>query len=242
VYGSWLQNHTFTAKATDKDGAATTTAPLRISVNSLPVPGGGDGSVFGGVELQNPSTSPGTLGPSAPLGTDRLDPSVSRFGFVSNCLEVASRAIAVDDHAGQGRRRRAAPGARLRFTLSESAEARILIERVRPGRQVGKRCKPLTRRLRQRRPCTRFQRAGTITRRDRPGGRNGKPATAEHLRRGRPRPRSPTTGLKVAAAVGDELVSELVPAPRLSLEATIRRHEVADGPEVVEVRSDPGGR
>jgi hypothetical protein len=60
----------------------------------------------------------------------------------------------------------------LRFRLSEPATARILIERVLPGRRVGKRCVAPTRKNRGRARCTRFKQAGTLTFRNRPAGQS----------------------------------------------------------------------
>jgi hypothetical protein len=57
----------------------------------------------------------------------------------------------------------------IRFTLSEAATARITVERAQPGRRVGRRCLPDTRSRRRRARCTRYLRAGTLTRRARRG-------------------------------------------------------------------------
>lgn len=63
-----------------------------------------------------------------------------------------------------GSRRRAPAGTTLRFTLSEAARVKIAIEQRLRGRRVGRRCRPATRRLRKRRACVRWKRAGMLTR------------------------------------------------------------------------------
>jgi extracellular elastinolytic metalloproteinase len=63
-------------------------------------------------------------------------------------------------------------GSAFRFRLSERARVVIKIERALPGRRVGRRCRPPGRRLRGRRRCTRYERKGSLTRRNRKKGRN----------------------------------------------------------------------
>jgi hypothetical protein len=55
-------------------------------------------------------------------------------------------------------------GSAFRFTLSEGSTVILRIDRLAPGRRVGRRCVAPTRRLGRRRACTRFLRTGTITR------------------------------------------------------------------------------
>jgi FG-GAP-like repeat len=63
------------------------------------------------------------------------------------------------------RARRSAPvGTSFRFSLSERATVTIAIDRALPGRRVGRRCRPPSRRLRRARRCTRYRRAGTLRR------------------------------------------------------------------------------
>jgi hypothetical protein len=166
--------HTLTATVTDNTGDATTSAPVHITVSPFaPLPSRGGDIASGAVERLNRSTPFGPVGPSAWPGADTLDPSVSRFAFAPRRFRVASHATAVDVRAGQPRRRRAATGgSRMRFSLSEQADVRVLIERVDVGRKLGRRCKPQSRNMRWRGRCTRFKRVGIVTRRDRAAGRN----------------------------------------------------------------------
>ena len=48
----------------------------------------------------------------------------------------------------------------------------IKIERALPGRKVGRKCRPESRRLRKRKRCTRYVRKATLTRRKRKAGAN----------------------------------------------------------------------
>jgi hypothetical protein len=70
------------------------------------------------------------------------------------------------------RRRRAPAGSAFRFRLSERSRVVIKIEGALPGRSVGRRCRAPSKRLRARRRCTRYQQSGSLTRRNRPKGRN----------------------------------------------------------------------
>jgi PKD repeat protein len=163
--------HTARLRVTDKWGASDT-ATVTIEVENTPpraeiTTGTTNWAVGDRIDFFN------VLGPSASPGTDTLGPRVSRFAFLPRRFRVGPRATALGARAARRRRSRAAPhGSRLRFTLSEPAGVRILIERARLGRKVGKWCKPPTGRLRKRRPCTRLGRAGAIARRERPAGEN----------------------------------------------------------------------
>jgi hypothetical protein len=59
-----------------------------------------------------------------------------------------------------GKRRRARKGTRFRYTLSEAARVVFTVDRVRPGRRVGKRCRKPSRKNRGRKRCKRYTRAG----------------------------------------------------------------------------------
>jgi hypothetical protein len=63
-------------------------------------------------------------------------------------------------------------GARFRYTLSELATTRIRIERALPGRRSGGRCVKPTRRLARNRRCTRYVKAGRLTRRNQAAGKH----------------------------------------------------------------------
>ena len=74
--------------------------------------------------------------------------------------------------ARSARRRPAPRGTAFRFRLSEAATVSIKIERALPGRKVGRKCRPESRRLRKRKRCTRYVRKATLTRRKRKAGAN----------------------------------------------------------------------
>jgi hypothetical protein len=60
---------------------------------------------------------------------------------------------------------RAKRGTTIRYSLSEAATLRIVIERAAAGKRKGRRCVKPTRALRRARPCTRWLKAGTLSRR-----------------------------------------------------------------------------
>jgi hypothetical protein len=100
--------------------------------------------------------------PPPPPPRDALAPTVSGFKLAPSRFSVAPAATPADARAA--RCPRLAPrGSRLRFTLSEPADARIQIEGARPGRRAGKRCMAPTDKVRKRRRCTRYKSAGTLT-------------------------------------------------------------------------------
>jgi hypothetical protein len=107
---------------------------------------------------------------------------VSGFTLAPSRFRVAPAATPTDARAAP-RRPLAARGSRLRFTLSEPAAARILIERALTGRRVGRRCKPPRRKVPNRHSCTRYQRAGTITRHNLSAGPNTIPFSGRIGRR-----------------------------------------------------------
>jgi hypothetical protein len=74
--------------------------------------------------------------------------------------------------AAARRKRRSPSGTAFRFRLSEGASVVITIEKALPGRRVGKSCRKPTKRLRHRKRCTRYQKRGSLTRRNRKAGRN----------------------------------------------------------------------
>jgi hypothetical protein len=91
---------------------------------------------------------------------DRRAPVVTRLRMARPRFAVSRRPTALIARA----RRRAPQGSAFRFTVSERSTVILRIDRLAPGRRVGKRCVAPTRRLRRRRACTRFVRAGTLTR------------------------------------------------------------------------------
>lgn len=65
---------------------------------------------------------------------------------------------------------KAPKGTKFTFGLSEPATAVIAIDKLSPGRKVGKKCVRKTRRNRKRHKCTRVTRMGTLTRAGLPAG------------------------------------------------------------------------
>ena len=94
------------------------------------------------------------------VALDRRAPVVTRLRMASRSFAVSRRSTAVTARA----RSRPAQGSAFRFTLSERSTVILRIDRRVSGRRVGQRCLAPTRRLRRRRACTRFLRAGTLTR------------------------------------------------------------------------------
>jgi DNA-binding beta-propeller fold protein YncE len=114
------------------------------------------------------SSAPPPPSPSPPARPSPLPPQDTVAPTVSGLRLTPSR-FRVARHptrpAARVTARRLTPrGSRLRFTLSERADVRILIEHARTGRRIGNRCQAPTRRLRDRPRCTRYQHAGTLTR------------------------------------------------------------------------------
>jgi hypothetical protein len=109
---------------------------------------------------------PGTAAPGPP--PDTTAPALSSVTMSRRVFRVQSdgtpRIAAV-------RRRRAPLGTTFRWTLSERATVTLRFYRARPGRRSGRRCVPLTRRVRRARRCTRYPLRGTLVRRDVQAGR-----------------------------------------------------------------------
>jgi hypothetical protein len=97
-------------------------------------------------------------GPNALLTLDTVAPGVSGAS-IGSVFAVGSKPTSIN-----ARRRKVKRGTTIRYTLSEAATVRLRIDRRLKGRKVGKRCRKPTRRNRTRRRCTRFKRAGTLTR------------------------------------------------------------------------------
>lgn len=90
---------------------------------------------------------------------DRRAPVVTRLRMARRRFAVSRRSTAVI-----ARGVKPPQGSAFRFTLSERSTVIVRIDRATSGRRVGKRCVAPTRRVRGRRACTRFVRAGTLTR------------------------------------------------------------------------------
>ena len=95
---------------------------------------------------------------------------ISGFGMTNGRFRVGLDRT--PKSAAAARRRRARVGSAFRFRLSEQARVVITIERKLSGRNVGKRCRAPSKRLRRHKRCTRYQKRGSLTRRNRRAGRN----------------------------------------------------------------------
>ncbi|HEV7460648.1 MAG TPA: PQQ-dependent sugar dehydrogenase [Solirubrobacteraceae bacterium] len=102
------------------------------------------------------------------VALDRRAPVVTRLRMARRTFAVGRRSTAVTARA----RSRTPQGSAFRFALSERSTVITRIDRVASGRRVGRRCLAPTRRLRGRKACTRFLRAGTLTRGLLAGGRS----------------------------------------------------------------------
>ena len=105
----------------------------------------------------------GAAGPCPPPGpgggADTTAPVLDRFTLTNRIFRTAPRAAA--------RRPR---GTRFRYRLSEGATVRIEIARRAPGRRVGRRCRPPSRRLSGHRRCARYVRVGVLRASGKAGG------------------------------------------------------------------------
>jgi hypothetical protein len=123
-----------------------------------------DGGIVEGAFYDGDAPAPAPAagaGPTAPAVSDLSAPVLQSLTLANKRFAVGSEQTALT----AARRRRAPRGTTFRFSLSEPATVRIAIERARPGRRVGRRCRRPTRRLRKKRRCTRFVATGTLTRR-----------------------------------------------------------------------------
>ncbi|MDX6698842.1 MAG: hypothetical protein QOE65_2239 [Solirubrobacteraceae bacterium] len=121
------------------------------------VPGGGAG----------PGGGPGAPGPGGG-GGGGLDPApdLSAASLTARRFAVAPGATALTGRVAATRR-----GTAIRFTLSENARVRIVVQGSAAGRRVGGRCVAASRRNRARPACVRWLAAGALTR-DAKAGRN----------------------------------------------------------------------
>jgi Tol biopolymer transport system component len=111
------------------------------------------------------SGEPGAPAPagdqSATPGTaaDILGPVWERLALTNKSFRVGSARTPTT--AG---RRRSSIGTRFNWRLSEAATVTVRIDRALAGRRKGRRCVKPTRKLRKAKKCTRYTRAGTLTR------------------------------------------------------------------------------
>ncbi len=114
--------------------------------------------------------------PGSPVGASPSEVQVSDLSApVLQALSITRKRFAVG--AGQtalsaARRRRTPRGTTFRYSLSEPATVRIVIDRLRPGRRVRGKCRRPTRRLAKKRRCTRIVATGSLTRNSRAGTNN----------------------------------------------------------------------
>jgi len=139
----------------------------------------GDGQALAAATVQAPHIykSGGTF-PVTVTATDSLGNSSSAAGSVKikdntkpriSRLTMTRRTFAVGRKATA--RTAARKGSAFRYVISERARVTIRIERRKPGRRVGRKCRKPSPRLRKRKSCARFVSVGTLTRRARPAGR-----------------------------------------------------------------------
>lgn len=124
--------------------------------------------------------------PSGPGGgsTANAAPRISKASLLRKRFRVSAKStarVAVvtsataarigEPNAAAKKRAAAKKGTAFRFTLSEAATVRIAIERRETGRKRGGKCVKPTRALRSAKRCTRFVKAGALTRRDLAAGK-----------------------------------------------------------------------
>ncbi|MFN8132020.1 MAG: choice-of-anchor Q domain-containing protein [Solirubrobacteraceae bacterium] len=130
-------------------GAGTDIGAFEYTPGSTPAPG-------------DPGTPGG--GPSGGGGggaADTVAPTVSRLSLSARRFRVGRTPTAT----GAAARARPKTGTTIRFRLSEAATVTLKLERLRPGRRVGRRCVARTKANAKRPACQRAARAGTLARR-----------------------------------------------------------------------------
>jgi hypothetical protein len=112
-------------------------------------------------------TEPGTQPVIAPPAPDRLSPALSGLGLTNKTFAVGSAATPVSAAAAK-------KGTTFVFTLSEQATTELTIERAETGRRKGRSCVKATSKNRKAKKCTRYVKAGALTR-DGTAGANAVP-------------------------------------------------------------------
>lgn len=115
-------------------------------------------------------------------GGDRVAPVLSAFSLSRTRFRVGASRTPVSARVSR-RARRAPAGSAFRFRLSERAAVRIAMDLALPRRRVGRSCRRPSPRLRGRRRCTRYARAATLLRGNRPAARNTIPFSGRVGRR-----------------------------------------------------------
>jgi hypothetical protein len=114
-------------------------------------------------------TTPPSGGPPPPGGALPKALSASKFRMTNKRFKVAKGKTALTA------RTKTKKGTTFLFQLSENAVTRIAIERKLPGRKKGKRCVAPRKTLKKK--CTRYVKAGTLTRKKTKAGANKVPFT-----------------------------------------------------------------
>jgi PKD repeat protein len=109
------------------------------------------------------ATAAATVAVAAPLVVkDTVAPALSKVSMSPSTFAVASGSTATT-----AKRHR---GTRIRFTVSEAAKIVATFDRKKPGVRSGKRCVAKSHKHRHGKACTRYVRAGTLTRTSEPAG------------------------------------------------------------------------
>jgi hypothetical protein len=128
---------TFTATLTATDAVGNASTATRSITVAPKKPGGGGGG-----------------GGSHP---DVVAPTLSATSLTNKTFAVNRKGKAEKAVAAAAKR-----GTTIRFTLSEAAKVRVLIESATSGRKVGKTCAKPTRKNRKAKRCTRYRRSGAF--------------------------------------------------------------------------------
>lgn len=124
-----------------------------------------------GLEPPAPITTPDPATPNVAPAISGLSVTPKRFRVAKAPTAVVGRAVAGGASAAarkgkRGKAKRVPAGTKVVFALSESATVKLTIERKATGRRRGGKCVKPTRALRAAKRCTRYVKAGTLTRRD----------------------------------------------------------------------------
>lgn len=114
-----------------------------------------------------PPAAPGSGGGGSAAAKDTVAPILSKVSLSNTRFRRSSKRTATSARLA------AAPaklGTTVRFTLSEAATVRLLIEQRAPGRRVGQSCKKPSPKLRAKPTCTRYVQRGTLIRKNLPAG------------------------------------------------------------------------
>jgi hypothetical protein len=149
------------------DGATAAGSPAS---HAFAIPGNFTASVTAADALGNTAAGSGSVAVSAatgPTGATGPPPALSKVSVTNATFRVGSAPTAVSAAV----KKRAPVGTRFRFTVDEPSTASLRMDRAASGRRVGKRCLAPTRaRIKARRKrCTRYLKAGTLTRKAKQG-------------------------------------------------------------------------